>query len=101
MWSIQDLERDAVDGYVHTVAFTLKAQDDQNTATKYMVVGLERPETDLIPFADLTEELVVQWVKDLLGNDLISEFKVELDRDLYNKKNPVSISGLAWADQFI
>jgi hypothetical protein len=57
-WNIANLERETSDGYVYTAHYTVNAADDTYSSGAYGSLGLERPEGDLIPFADLTEEVV-------------------------------------------
>ena len=69
IWNIVNLEREIKDGYVYTVHWTLSATNDDYFASSYGSLGLQRPEDELIAYENLTEELVVQWVKDALDVD--------------------------------
>jgi hypothetical protein len=61
-WHVANLERETQDGFVFTVHYTVNAEDGAYSAGAYGSLGLERPD-NLIPFDDLTEEMVVGWVK--------------------------------------
>ena len=58
-WNVANLERETTDGYVYTVHYTVDAKDDTYSAGAYGSVGLERPEGEMIAFADLTLEVVI------------------------------------------
>jgi hypothetical protein len=95
-WNIANLEREVADGYVYTAHYTIDAKDDTYSAGAYGSIGFERPET-LIPFADLTKELVVQWVKDALGTEKVTEIEVALQGQLDEQRNPTKAAGLPWS----
>jgi hypothetical protein len=93
-WNIAQLERETSDGYVFTVHYTIDANDGTYNAGAYGSIGLERPETDLIPFADLTKDLVINWVKEKLGN--ASEIEASLQSQLDEKHAPTKALGMPW-----
>jgi len=95
-WNIANLEREVVDGYVYTAHYTIDAKDDTYSAGAYGSIGFERPET-LIPFADLTKEIVVGWVKDALGTEKVTEIEVALQGQLDEQRNPTKAAGLPWS----
>ena len=96
-WNIAQLERETQDGYVFTVHYTVNAQDDTYSAGAYGSLGLERPEGDLIPFADLTEEIVVGWVKEKFGEEKVTEIEAALQAQLDEQRAPSKAVGLPWA----
>jgi hypothetical protein len=96
-WKIAQLERETADGYVFTAHYTVDAEDGTYRAGAYGSIGLERPEGELIPFADLTEELVVGWVKDKLGEDAVANAEASLQAVLNEQAAPTKASGLPWA----
>lgn len=95
-WNIANLEREVADGYVYTAHYTIDAKDDTYSAGAYGSVGFQRPET-LIPFADLTKETVVGWVKDALGTEKVTEIEVALQGQLDEQRNPTKAAGLPWS----
>lgn len=97
-WNIAQLERETSDGYVFTAHYTVDAKDDTYSAGAYGSIGLERPEGELIPFADLTEEQVVGWVKEKLGGDeKVAEIEAALQAQLDEQRNPTKAAGLPWS----
>jgi len=95
-WKIAQLERETADGYVYTAHYTVDANDGTYNAGAYGSVGFEKPET-LVPFADLTEELVVGWVKAALGGDeKVAEIEAALQAQLDEQAAPTKASGVPW-----
>ncbi len=95
-WNIANLERETQDGYVFVVHYTVNAQDDTYTAGAYGSLGLERPEGDLIPFSELTEEVVVGWVKEKFGEEKVTEIEAALQAQLDEQRQPTKAAGLPW-----
>lgn len=95
-WAIAELERETADGYVFTAHYTVNAADGTYTAGAYGSIGFERPET-LVPFADLTEEQVIGWVKEKLGGDeKVTEIQAALQGQLDEQRTPSKASGKPW-----
>lgn len=96
-WHIANLERETADGYVFTAHYTVDAFDGVSyKAGAYGSVGLERPESDLIPFANLTEELVISWVKDKLGEEAVLNIETALQNQIDEQRAPSKSSGVPW-----
>ena len=98
-WKIASLERETADGYVFTAHYTVNATDGTYSAGAYGSIGFERPDT-LVPFADLTEETVVGWVKVKLNEeneDTVSNVEAALQTQLDEQKAPTKASGLPWS----
>ena len=96
-WKIAQLERETTDGYVFTAHYTIDAEDGTYRAGAYGSIGLERPEGDLIPFADLTEETVVGWVKEKFTAEKVAEVEAALQNQLDEQAAPTKAAGLPWA----
>jgi hypothetical protein len=97
-WKIAQLERETSDGYVFTAHYTVDANDGTYKAGAYGSLGFERPEGELIPFADLTEELVIGWVKEALGgNEKVAEIEGALQAQIDEQRNPTKAAGVPWA----
>ena len=91
-WNIVNLERETADGYVFTAHYTINAEDGTYTASAYGSLGLERPET-LVPFAQLTEAIVIGWVQDKLN---VEEIEAALQAQLDKKHAPTKAAGVPW-----
>jgi hypothetical protein len=95
-WNIANLERETADGYVYTVHYTVNASNDTYSPGAYGSLDLERPEGDLIPFADLTEEVVVGWVKEKFGAEKVTKIETALQAQLDEQRTPTKAGGLPW-----
>ena len=95
-WNIANLERETVDGYVYTAHWTLNATDEEFSVGSYGSIGLERPEEDLIPFEDLTKELVISWIQDKLGEEQVESMQNALIAQIEEQKTPTKSSGVPW-----
>lgn len=96
VWGINTLDRETSDGYVFTAHYTVNASDDTYSSGAYGSIGFERPET-LIPYADLTEEVVIGWVKEALGGDeKVAEIEAALQAQLDEQRAPSKANGVPW-----
>lgn len=95
-WNIVNLERELSDGYVYTAHWTANAEDGEHSSGVYGSIGLERPETELIPYEELTKEIVIEWVKEKLGEEQVESIESSLKSQIDEKKSPVRSSGIPW-----
>jgi hypothetical protein len=95
-WNVANLERETSDGYVFTVHYTVSASDDVYSSGAYGSLGLERPESELIPFSELDELTVVGWVKEKFGEEKVAEIEAALQTQLDEQRNPTKAAGLPW-----
>jgi hypothetical protein len=97
-WRVANLERETSDGYVYIIHYTVDAKDDTYSAGAYGSIGLERPEGDLIPFSELTEDQVVmEWLLPKIGEEKVQEIHAALQTQLDEQRQPTKASGLPWA----
>ena len=97
IWNIANLERETDDGFVFTAHYTVSAADGTYSAGAYGSIGFERPE-NLVPFADLTEEQVIGWVKEALGGDeKVAEIEAALQSQINQQRTPTTASGTPWS----
>jgi len=96
-WGINTLERETDDGFVFTAHYAVTAKDEAYSAGAYGSIGFQRPE-NLIPYADLTEEIVIGWVKEALGGDeKVTEIEVALQAQIDEQRAPSKAAGVPWA----
>jgi hypothetical protein len=98
-WRVANLERETSDGYVYTIHYTVDAvsEDQVYRAGAYGSIGLERPEGDLIPFSELTEDQVVmEWLLPKIGDEKVQEVHAALQAQLDEQRTPTKASGVPW-----
>lgn len=98
-WNVAQMERHTADGIVMTVHYTVDARDGSDTysAGAYGSVGLEAPEGNVIPYADLTPEIVIGWVKEKLGNEeKVAEIQTALQGQIDQQRTPTTAQGVPW-----
>lgn len=91
-WNILSLERIKSSGFVTNIRYSVNVTDNDITTTKTGMVKFEERESDFIPFDSLTENEVVEWVKDKLGDEstkIIEELKDEIKLKLTPKSEIV------------
>ena len=92
------MERNVSDGVVFTVHYTVTRFKDGEQAGAYGSLGFEAPEPDnLIPYADLTQEIVVGWVTSQFGEEKVTEIDAALDAQIDEKLAPTKTSGTPWS----
>lgn len=92
VFKIANLERQADTGLVTTVHWIATKEDGEAVASTYASMAVE-PSDDFIPFEQLTEENVIDWVK--AGLDLES-LEAALDAQIAEQKAPTVLSGMPW-----
>ena len=99
-WNVSQLDRELADGYVYTahwrcdaVSSELREDGEPYRAGAYGSVGFERPESDLIPFDDLTKDQVIGWVKSKINE---AEIEAAIEAQLAEQITPTRGQGLPW-----
>jgi hypothetical protein len=97
-WAIANLERETEDGFVFTAHYTINANDGTYSSGAYGSIGFQRPD-NLIPYADLTEETVINWTKEVLGgNEKVAEIEAALQAQINEQRSPSKAAGVPWAN---
>ena len=95
-WEVNTLEREIADGYVKKVIYRVKGIDgSEEKARATGEVELEKPET-LIPYKDLTESKVLEWVKAELGAEEVARVEKWLEDEIALINTPVTSTGKPW-----
>jgi len=92
-WGVAQMERHTADGIVFTVHYTVAASDGTHSRSAYGSIGLEQPEGDVIPYADLTPELVIGWVQEKLN---VEEIEAALQAQIDEQRSPSKAAGVPW-----
>lgn len=96
-WTITQLERNTADGIAFAAHYTVDAKDGTYSAGAYGSIALDQPEGDIVPYSDLTPEIVIGWVQEKLGDDKVAEVEAALQNQLDEQHSPTKASGLPWA----
>ena len=98
-YSINTLERTTADGIIYNVHFNVVAANETYSASGYGDVPLKAPaEGDtVIPYAELTEEVVLGWTKDALGAEQVEALEARLQVQLDEQAAPTKATGKPWS----
>ena len=92
------MDRLTADGFVVTVHWTVSQFDGDFSDSTYSTVSFtEQPGQSLIPYEDLTEAQVMQWVKDSLGAEGVAAIDTALAANIADQKAPKVAAGVPWA----
>ena len=95
LWTINQLDRLTSDGFVVVVHYNVSASEDEHSASTYGTTSYTQEEgSTFVPYESLTQEVVVGWVQEALGKDVV---EASLQSQLDALKAPVQQSGLPWA----
>lgn len=101
-WKILNLKRKPSSGLVIEVTYVMNFKLQDESDRKIGVIELEGDENDpnFVPFEELTEEIVLDWVKSNLGEEKIEEIESKhqsiMEDRIYKKSNPEFLQGLPW-----
>jgi hypothetical protein len=101
MWNIVELEHHVSDGLVITAHWQLTAEGEGQTARLIGVVTLppkDPTDPSFIPFDDLTEDVVIGWVKAQLGEEQVAELEASVESQLAALISPATVTGLPWGN---
>ena len=97
-WGVAQMERHTSAGIVIVVHYTVAANDGTYASSAYGSVGLEAPEGNVIPYADLTPELVIGWVQEKLGGkEKVDEIQAALQSQIDQQRAPTTAAGVPWS----
>jgi hypothetical protein len=92
-WTISQLDRRTSDGFVTTAHWQAMAVDGDYSASVYSTCSWSEGQPT-IPYADLTEEEVLEWVwASGVDKDATEQ---SLEERIALQKNPVSEAGVPW-----
>ncbi len=101
-WQINTLERELADGYVSKAIYRVIGEDGTYKFRATGEVDLPKPST-LVPYADLTEETVIGWVKARIGElntagngPSVAEIETVVENGVNEQKTPTTGVGKPW-----
>ena len=101
-WKIEQLERNVSDGGIFTAHWRVNASEtvDETTysSTVYGTIGFtpDASSESFISYDNLTEEIVIGWVKEHMGEEQVSAHETSLQNQIDTQKNPPTASGMPW-----
>ena len=93
-WKIVNMERDASTGFVNNVHWTCSDVDGDYSGSTYGSLGLSGELT--IPYEDLTEEVVIGWVKASMGEETVAAHEAAVAAQIADAKAPKVAVGTPW-----
>ena len=94
-WAIANLER-AQDDYITIVHWRCDGEEGEHSIGAYGTVSFTQEEgEEIIPFADLTEAVVIDWVKEKLD---VEAMETGFDAQLAELAAPKSATGMPWGN---
>lgn len=87
-WKIFDTKRRTSDGLILEVIYCCTANLEEDIQRKVGTITLTGDSTspNFIPFNDLTEDILLTWVKDSLGEAAVTEIENILQSELQARK---------------
>jgi len=101
-WNIINLEKLQESGTVVKVVYSLSINNGKVSHKLIQNIGLERTENspEFVPFEDLTQEVVLDWVQQELGEEGINLLEEKILSILSvleeNQNKPKTEKGLPW-----
>ena len=98
-WQVNTLQRELADGYVNKVIYRVNGEDGTYKFRATGEVDLPKPDT-LVPYADLTEETVLTWVKAKLDADkagTVAAIEAAVENGVNEQKTPTTGVGKPWS----
>jgi hypothetical protein len=98
-WTISTLEHNTADGGVIVAHWRVNDEEtvgeETYSATAYGTVGFtpDPSADDYVPYADLTESVVLGWVWDSMDKDAV---EASLTANIDEQKNPTTQDGVPW-----
>jgi len=85
--------------YVTIANFTCSKQDGENMGAVFNAVefSVNPDKVEYVPYDELTEDTVIEWVKDELGAETVANFYSSIDAQIGNQINPPLVTrSLPW-----
>ena len=95
-WQVQNMTRDLSNGFVITVAWGCTASQDSASAFYGGTTVYTQESDNFIPYDDLTEEIVLGWVYEALG-DQKAEIEASLTAKVEKQLHPTTANGMPWS----
>ena len=94
-WNVHKTEYETSDNYIYKIHYRVNAVDGNYLSSYVDSVRLSKPST-LIPYKDLTESKLLEWIKSKVNP---TEIEKILTDDIATKKAPTTAKGLPWVEE--
>jgi L-aminopeptidase/D-esterase-like protein len=96
-FTISQMDRSTTDGFVQTVHWNASQVDGDFTASTYSTASFTKEDgINYVPYADLTEAAVIEWVKASLGDYGVAAVDSALAANIAEQKAPKMAVGVPW-----
>lgn len=98
-WKIEQLERDLQTGLVITAHWRIIKEQGTVAATAYgsaVLPARDPSDAAFVPYENLTEQMVIGWVKDTLGQDVVQGLEAGVQAEFDARSNPTTGAGVPW-----
>jgi hypothetical protein len=101
---IIEMKRTPQDGGVFEVVWMIEGTKSEEHTRRIEVCEFEvnSKSKKFVPFEELTEEIVLNWVQTQLTeqkiSELITEMESEIDEKIYAQQNPEFLQGTPWGN---
>ena len=87
IWSIYNLESNKETGLVIRAVYAIISKEDNLLVrhVKNQDLSGDPTEPNFIPYENLTQADVVNWIKDVLGQETVDEYESEVEAELTAK----------------
>jgi hypothetical protein len=102
-WKIIDTKRQVSDGLIVEITYACEARLSSTLSRTIETINVTGDPTspNFITFSDLTEQIIVQWVKSFLGQQQVDEIETNIQTEVINRqaaKDAETIkNGLPWS----
>lgn len=103
-WTISQLEcypeYEGQPDVVTVVHWRLTGIDGEYTGSVYGSIGLTLdPDAPFTPYASLTQDQVIDWVKDAMGEEQVASYEANVAQQIADQINPPVVTPpLPWAE---
>jgi hypothetical protein len=97
-WTVTNLERQCDTGLVLGAAYMVEASDDVYKSSVVGTIEFDAPEDDssIVPYFDLTQDLVLGWIKEKLGEENTAKVEDALNTAVSEQRQPTRALGIPW-----
>jgi hypothetical protein len=98
-FKISQMDRDTADGFVRVCHWNASQTDGDFSASTYSTASFTKEDgINYVPYEELTEAAVVEWVKGSLGAEGVAAVDAALAANISEQKAPKVATGTPWSE---